>query len=289
LNAPVSPASLGVRVITPHSGVDAFTDAIRSIRSEFSQARGLAWRFFLRDTRADHRQSLLGYFWLVVPAVANALTWIFLNNQKVVSIDSGSVSYPVFVLTGTILWTAFNSSMMAMLGIVNSGRAMLSKVNFPHEALVYTAMLKSTTDSVLAALLLIPIVVVFHVTPHVTMLLFPLALAGGLVLGWSLGLVMIPIAALYGDVSRAIQLVLRFGFFLTPVVFALPPAGLARKLMLVNPVTPVIVSGRAWLAGSADAMPAAFAGVVAGSVMVGLIALVFYKVALPHLIERLGG
>ena len=286
--SPASP-NLAVRVITPHSGLNAFTEAISSLRTGFRPAAALAWRFFVRDTRAEHRQSLLGYFWLVFPALANTLTWIFLNNQKIVTIDSGSVPYPLFVLSGTILWSAFNASVMAMLNVVSAARSFLSKVNFPHESLIYAAVLKASTDSVLSALLLIPALFMYGAAGRAEAALFPLALLASLLLGSAIGLIVIPVAALYGDVSRVIQLVLRFGFFLTPVVFALPAHGLARRFMMLNPVTPLIVTGRAWLAGGAETMPGAFAGVAIGSVVVSIVGLVFYKIALPHLIERLGG
>lgn len=275
------------RVITPHSGLDAFKTAIRSLTGNFRQARLLAWRFFLRDTRADHRQSLLGYFWLVVPALANALVWVFLNSQNVINIDSGDVPYPLFVMTGTILWTAFNAALMAQLGVINNARPVLGKVNFPHEALVYSAFLKTLVDAFIAAMILVPTALILRAPLHASMILFPIALLASLFLGATLGLLAVPVAALYADVGRGVQLVLRFGFFLTPVIFPLPAPGFARTLMLLNPVTPVIVTGRAWLTGSAEAMPVAFAIVVLASLFLLSLSLVFYKVVLPHLIERL--
>lgn len=275
------------RVITPHSGLDAFRTAIASLTGNFPQARSLAWRFFLRDTRADYRQSLLGYFWLVVPALANALIWVFLNSQKVIRIDSGDVPYPVFVMTGTILWTAFNASLMAMLGVVNGARSFLGKVNFPHESLVYAAFLKALVDAFIASLVLVPTLLIFRIPAQPSMLLFPVALFASLLLGTTLGLLAVPIAALYSDIGRGVQLILRFGLFLTPVIFPLPAAGLARKLMLLNPATPIVVTGRAWLAGSGEAMPTAFLIVVLSSLFLLSLSLVFYKVTLPHLIERL--
>lgn len=283
-----SPA-LAVRVLEPYSGLDAFRQAVRSLWTSFDQARQLAWRFFLRDTRAEHRQSLLGYVWLVVPALANTVIWVFLNDQKIIQVNSGSVPYPLFVLTGTVLWTTFNSSLMAMLGVIGEARGMLAKVSFPHEALIYSAFLKSLLNAIITSLVLIPALFLFAAGWQSGMLLFPVALAASLLLGCALGLIAIPIATLYADVGRAVQLVLRVGFFLTPVIFALPPAGVARRLMLLNPVTPVITSGRAWLTGSGEAMPGAFLAVVAGCVIVLALGLLVYKVALPHLIERLGG
>jgi lipopolysaccharide transport system permease protein len=281
--------ALPVRVLEPHSGLDAFREAGGSLWTSFGQARQLAWRFFLRDTRADHRQSVLGYVWLLVPALANTVVWVFLNDQKIIEVNSGAIPYPLFVLAGVVIWTAFNASVMAMLSVIGEARGMLAKVSFPHEALVYSAFLKSLLNALITSLVLIPALLLFATRWQIEMLLFPVALIASLLLGCALGLIALPIAALYADVGRAVQLILRFGFFLTPVIFALPPAGMARRLMLLNPVTPVIASGRAWLAGSGEAMPGAFLAVVAGCVIVLALGLLVYKVALPHLIERLGG
>jgi lipopolysaccharide transport system permease protein len=174
-----------------------------------------------------------------------------------------------------------------MLGVVGSARGFLAKVNFPHEALVYSAALKSSLDALLAALLLIPAILLFGRTFSPQMLLFVVALGASLLLGWTVGLIMVPIAALYGDVSRAIQLALRFGFFFTPVIFALPAHGIAHRIMTVNPVTPILVTGRAWLTNSGEAMPGAFLFVTLACLATLPISLLLFKVALPHLIERL--
>lgn len=96
---PVSPrpkpsTELPVRIITPHSGLEAFVDAISSIVSNFSRSRDLAWRLLVRDTRAMYRQSLLGYFWLLLPPLATVFVWIFLNKQNLVHINTGEVPIP---------------------------------------------------------------------------------------------------------------------------------------------------------------------------------------------------
>ena len=286
-NHRLPPSELPVRVIVPHSGLDGFRYALRSLFTGFPQARELAWRFFLRDTRASHRQSLLGYFWLVFPPLVNTLVWVMLNKSDVIRIDSGAVPYPLFVLAGTVLWTAFNGAIVASMGVVGEARGVLAKVNFPHESLVYTAFLKSLVDAAIPAVLLLPALWIYHVPLQAAALLFPVSLIAALLLGLALGLILVPIASLYADVGRAVQLALRFGFFVTPVIFPLPAAGLARSFMCLNPLTPILVSGRTWLAGSGEAMPMTFVAVLAGSVLLAAAGLLFFKVAMPHLIERL--
>jgi lipopolysaccharide transport system permease protein len=288
LETPISISDeLPLRVITPNSGVGGIGKALRSLRSEWPQSSHLAWRFFLRDMRADHRQSVLGYLWLVFPPLANALVWIFLAGQKVVRIDSGAVAYPVFVLAGTLIWASFNTAVMAMLNVANQSRGILAKVNFPHESLVYSAFLKASVDSIIASLLLIPALWYFHVSIVPTTALYPVAVLAALVIGSALGLLMHPIAALYSDVGRGIQLVLRFGFFLAPVVFPLPTHGIARKIMLLNPATPAVLTGRAWLTGNSEAVVTPFCIIALISLLILVLALLLYKVTVVHLIERL--
>ncbi len=284
-NGPV--LTLEERVITPESGLDSFRKALASIAANWPQAWSLGWRFYTRDTSAEHRQSLLGYLWLLVPPLANTLVWVFLNDQDVVRIDSGGAPHTLFILSGTVLWTVMNGSLMAVLTVVNTARGVLAKVNFPHEALIYSAILKSLTDAVVASALLIPALFLFRIPMRAEMLLFPVALIACLLLGAVLALAILPLAALYSDVSRAVQLVLRFGFFLTPVIFQLPALGQARTFMLANPVAPLIVSGRTWLLGTGETFPTGVAAIVAASILVGGMGLVLYKVAMPSLIERL--
>lgn len=285
---PLPEAPLISHVMEPHSGLDAFHNAVRSMRTDVRQAGRLAWRFFVRDTAAGYRQSLLGYVWLVFPPLANTVVWVFLDSQEVIQINSGKVAYPLFVLSGAILWAAFNGSVMSMLGVVNSARGLLAKVNFPHESLVYSAFLTSAVDALIASVLLLPAVLMFDPHWRPEMLLFAVALFGSLMVGTTIGLLLLPIGVLYSDVSRAVQLVLRFGFFVSPVIFQVPRTGLARSIMLLNPITPIIVSGRSWLTGSAEAMPRAFIGVVVACFFLFAIGLLVYKVAVPHLVERLG-
>ena len=284
-----SHAQLGLqeRIITPHNGIEAFTDASRSMVRDWPFTRGLAWRMFLRDTRATYRQSFLGYFWLLLPALANTLVWVFLNGAKVVNIDSGDVPYPLFVFTGTVLWTAFNGSLVGAMSIIEEARGTLAKVNFPHESLILTAFGKSLLNTAATAIFVIPFLFLYHVEFRTTMLLFPLGMLATMLCGTALGLIVVPFAALFSDLGRAIHLGLRFGFFLTPVIFPVPKSGWGHQLMVLNPATSLFVTSRSWLIGGEPPMYLAFSLVVFASVILLTLGVVMLKVALPHIIERI--
>lgn len=280
-------SELPVKVITPHEGAEAFSFAFSSMIKDFSQSRALAWRMLLRDVRAMYRQSLLGYVWMILPPIATAFVWVFLNDRNLVNIETGDVPYTLFVLTGSILWAAFNGAMVSMQGIMGGAKNMLSKVNFPHEALVLTGFGKALLNSAIPMLVLIPALIVFDVDFQFSMFLFVVGFFTLILLGGAIGLIFVPIGALYGDVARALQLALRFGFFVTPVIYALPDSGATRTLLLLNPVTAPLVSARSWLLGGEDPVVMLMLVIAMVSLLLLVIGVIFFKVTMPHIIERL--
>ncbi len=86
---------------------------------------------------------------------------------------------------------------------------------------------------------------------------------------------------LFDDVPRFIVLVLSLLFFLTPIIYPLPSGGAFR----LNPITQLLDPSRSWLIG-AD-IPSGFYVVTALSLVGLVLAWLFYRLARPHVVERL--
>jgi lipopolysaccharide transport system permease protein len=71
------------------------------------------------------------------------------------------------------------------------------------------------------------------------------------------------------------------------VVFAMPKAGLAAKLFILNPLTPLILTARNWLTGGSPEYLLYFAGVSAAAFVLLLVSWIGYRLSLPILIERM--
>lgn len=248
----------------------------------------LAWQTFLRDTRTLFRGSFLGWFWIIAPTLANSAVWIFLSSS-VLTIDSISTPYPLFVFTGNLLWTAFNGGLIGGLSVLNEAKGTLSKVSFPHESLVLVVFYKALLNTCITALFLPVFLLLYPPAWRAEMLLFPAGLLFTLLGGLALGLILVPLTALFQDLSRAIQLGMRFAFFLTPVVFPLPASGFARSVMLWNPVTPLIVGSRGWLLGEEQPDIVSILSLTACSMGLLVLAVLALKISLPHIIERISG
>jgi len=287
MSRPVS--EMPVTVYTPSSALDRPGKLIAEMFRDVIDGWELSWRLFVRDTAALYRQSILGYFWAILPPVATSATFVFLNSQNILRAGATPIPYAAYVLIGTLLWQGFVDALNSPLKAVTANRNLLMKISFPREALILSGLFDVLFNAGIRLLLLIPVFVIFKISLTTSILLFPLGFAALVLLGLSLGLFLTPLGMLYTDIGRALTIVTTFWLFLTPVVYPPSKSPLAAFLSAINPVSPVIVTTRDWLI-SEPAMHLTGMFVVIGLSLVLLFAsAIVYRVALPHLIERMGG
>jgi lipopolysaccharide transport system permease protein len=76
---------------------------------------------------------------------------------------------------------------------------------------------------------------------------------------------------------------------LTPVVYPARTEGLAGLLATWNPVSPLITTARESLTAQSFSLLSAFGIVTAGAMIAVLLGLLGFRLAMPHLIARMGG
>jgi len=279
---------MDVRTYTPESGIRHPVALVREMVSDLSRCRGLAWRLFVRDIQAQYRQTVLGLLWAFLPPVATTAVFVLLNRGQILNVSDGiAVPYPVFVLSGMILWQTFGDAVQAPLRVVDSSAGLLSKINFPREALIVAAVGQSAFTSCIRLLLLVPIFVMYRMTPSYSALLFLLPYVVLLLMGSVIGVVASPFGILYKDVQRALPLMLQFWMLLTPVVYSRPDGGVLGLIAGLNPVSPLIESGRHWLVVGMAPPSGGFWLVTTATMAVALVSWVIFRVTLPVLMDRI--
>jgi lipopolysaccharide transport system permease protein len=219
--------------------------------------------------------------------LANTVVWIMLNGSGVVRVADTGIPYPAFVFTGTMIWQVLVESVQSPLQQVAAARSFLTKLKFPREALIVSGMIKQVLGVGIKLAILVPVVLLLGVKPDWHVLLVPLALLATMVTGMAMGLVISPIGMLYSDVGRVVPLFAQFLMYVTPVVFAMPASGRVAELIAINPATPLVLTGRAWLTGAETPVLVPFIVVASLSLVLLLLGALLFRVALPILIERL--
>lgn len=252
-------------------------------------AHELGSRLFIRNLKAQYRQSMLGFAWALIPPLVTAALWIFLKGNGVMAMGDTGMSYPVFVFTGTMLWQIFAESMQAPLKSVSSNKSMLAKINIPREGLLLAGLYEVLFNILIKLGLLILILLWFRqtVAPE-SLLLFPVGVLALVMAGFALGLALVPVGMLFSDIERGVSVALPFLMYLTPVIYPYPKSGTIATLMSFNPMAAILPQARNWL----TAQPAADNHLfwIWSAIFLGLflLALVVYRIAMPMIIERIG-
>lgn len=280
---------LETRFYSPEPAIQHPLTLMKDLVYDINAGRELAWRLFTRDLKAQYRQTYFGYIWAFLPPLVASITFIFLQSQGITNIETGGIPYAAFAIMGTLLWQTFVESMQSPLLAVTNAKPMLAKINFPREAILMAGMYLVLFNFLIRLVLLAGVMVVWQVVPGATIICFPIMMLGLGLCGFALGLLLVPIGGLYGDVAKAIPILTGFWMLLTPVVYPARADGLAGVLAVWNPVSPLISTARASL--TSQPLDGLFAAVIVLviSLFASLIGLLAFRLIMPHLIERMGG
>ncbi|KQS95209.1 ABC transporter permease [Chryseobacterium sp. Leaf394] len=267
-----------------------FFQELKSIFQDTKSSNFLAYQMAKRDLQSQYRQSFLGFFWAFMPIITNSLVWIFLSSSGTVNINADqSLPYIAFVVIGTTLWSIFSETLFIPLTSVNGARGLLSKINFPKEALLMSGLYKMIFNLILKLILIVGVLVVYGINPGVGILYFPLILAVIIVFSLSVGLLFTPIGLIYTDISKIVTTGVSFMMYITPVVYAVPKQGLFKKLFELNPLTFLFNDARSSLTNM-NLQNITFSLVLAGiSFILMLVGMVIFRKSMPIIIEKIGG
>jgi lipopolysaccharide transport system permease protein len=215
--------------------------------------RFLFAQLFRRELRQKYKGSALGVLWYVVnPLVLmGAYTLMFGFLFKVQS----HKDYPIFLMVGLVIWTFFQTSVMAAAESLILQGTLVRKARFPREG-IPAASVSVQFVTLLAVLVLVVAVAVpirGSFTPWLLLIPVLVALLYCFVLGC--GLIVSVLHAHFRDVMPVLAAALLPWFFLTPIFFAadrsLGPIKhhpwLGTILNWVNPLAPFIEAVRAIL------------------------------------------
>ena len=277
-----------IRIIyTPESQIRRPKKLWELMWRDLLASRELAWRLLIRDISAKYRQSFLGIFWAIIPAIVTAVGFTLAKSGGVINLGNTELPYPAYVMFSMTLWQTFVEALQGPIQAVTKAKAMLAKINFPREALILAKLGEVFFNFSIKLLLIVGLFIWFKMPVTWSLILAPVALVHLVMLGTFLGLLLAPIGVLYQDFSMGLTLATSFWLFLTPVVYPVPSEGLFGTIVKLNPVTPLLVTTRELATTGFVSNPQGFwlASIFA---LLGLfLTWIFYRVAMPYVVERM--
>lgn len=253
----------------------------------FKDSFYLAKQLSSRDIKAKYRQSVFGIIWDIFPVLMSASIWIFLQGSGTINLLETGMAYPVFVIIGTTFWSMITDCLTLTIDSVNSNKSIITKINFPKEALITLGIIKFGLNFTIKFSLIIIVLLVFKINISLSIVfLIPLLLITFLTF-LSIGIIITPLGILYHDIGRIIPILMQILMYISPVMYLAPKDGLMKWLMHYNPLYYIITNLRNTLTGQ-DLTHLGFLSILAiVSIVLFLLSLIIYKIAMPIITERM--
>ncbi|MEM8829027.1 MAG: ABC transporter permease [Cyanobacteria bacterium P01_G01_bin.19] len=274
-------------VHTPESQMRRPVQLWKMMWQDLLASRELAWQLVKRDIKAKYRQSFLGIFWAIIPPIVTAAGLTLAKSGGVVNLDNTELPYPAYVMFSMTLWQTFVESLQGPVQAVTKSKAMLARINFPREALIIAKLGEVFFNFGIKLVLIIGLFIWFKMPVTWSAILAPVALIHLVMLGTFFGLLLAPMGALYQDFSLGLTLATSLWLFLTPVVYSAPREGFFGLVVELNPVTHLLVTTRELATTGAVSNPQGFWLVSFFALFGLLVTWIFYRVAMPYIVERI--
>lgn len=257
--------------------------------------RHLLRYFALGAVQRTYRATVLGWVWLLLRPLIPVLisTLVF---SEFAGLEAGPVPYFLFFLVGTAIWSLFEESVMWATRSLQIHGRVLTKLYFPRLILPLATLAPAMVEFGINLVLIIATLAYFLITegrlfltlgPH--LLLLPAAAGLALTLAFGLGLWTAVLGAETRDVRFTLRYIMRFWFFLTPIIYplALVPAEW-RWLAAANPMTPVVQLFRQGIIGEQSEITGSQVTIAIGLMIVLLASgLWFFSRAEAEAVDRL--
>lgn len=254
---------------------------------DLRKSRELTVTLFIRDLKAQYRQSILGYLWIIIPPSFTTLTFYFLSEMEVLNIGQTSLPYPLFAFIGTMLWQLFSETMLSPINSLSSNTGILIQVNLPKDSIILAGLGSVFFNFIVRLILISPILIMWDIPFLQGIPFIVLGVISLMTLGLAVGIILCPIGLLFKDIQKIMNLVMGFAMLVTPVVYPINPDNpISVKAYQYNPVAPLISFSRdSFTTIPTDAFPVTL--ITSISLVILVVGWLLLRVSYSHVISRI--
>ena len=205
------------------------------------QHRELIWNLTVVDLKNRYQNTALGFFWSLLSPLLMALVLYFVFRH----LWGHEQDFAINLLVGIMAWQFFATGTSSSLPAIVRNSGLVTKLYIPRQILILSNALTTLINSLLAFLVLLPIIFVLAGNLPITVLLFiPIHLVFFFFI-YGAGLLLSSLFVYFRDISQIWEVLTRVLFFCSPIFYPLSivPASIMNYYMF-NPVTQFIIMYR---------------------------------------------
>ena len=219
---------------------------------EFWEFRELLYFLVWREVKIRYKQTAIGAAWAIIqPLFTMVIFSIFFG--RLAKVPSDGIPYPVFSLSGTVIWTFFANGLTQSSGSLVENSNLISKIYFPRLIVPVASVLSGLVDFAIGFSLLLIFIAANGIHPTMRILWLPAFLLLAIATALGAGLWLSALNVEYRDVRYVVPFLVQLWMFATPVAY---PSSLLhepfRTIYALNPLAGVVEGFRWALLGSSQ-------------------------------------
>jgi len=252
--------------------------SLRQLVREVWASRHMMAMLARKDFFVRFRRSSFGILWAVgLPLIqAIVLAVVF---TRVIRIQTGT-SYPVFIYSGLVGWTYFNTTLTTASTAIVDGADLTNRIYFPRAILPLVVVGANLYAFVVTPFLVIGMALILGVGLDWHLVLFVPATLLMVALTTAFALLTSALHVYFRDVRYIVQAAMSVWFWVTPLIYPLKRLHghpVLEKLVELNPVTGVVEVFRAAVVGPDPSWPTPVVACLVWIALLGTIAALMHR------------
>ncbi len=207
--------------------------------------RDLLRELVSRDMKLRYKRSVLGIAWSLLNPLAQLLIFIFLFRRV---LPLNIPNYPLFVFSGVLAWSWFQSSLLLAAGAITDNRDLIKRPGFPAAILPVVTVMSNMIHFLLALPILLLFLMLSGLRPTGAFVALPLVIAVQFLLILSLAYLVATFHVTFRDTQHLLGVLLLLLFYLTPVFYDASAVPARYRLVYrLNPMMHMLDAYRAIL------------------------------------------
>ena len=211
-----------------------FLTASKALLKQAIDYRWQIWLTIKKKIHATYQQDVFGLFWSIVMPIIPMTVYMVLAHIKVFkTVDDMPFVY--YIAMGMLIWLLMSTIIHTLMLSIKSEKSILTTTNFPVFPTLLSRLGAVLHDTVIRFIVLIIIVIWYQIGISITSLLLALlSLLPAITFAFGLGMMLSILDVVVQDTRRLVLLGLRYGLFLSSVIFPFPDSGIAGAINQFN-------------------------------------------------------
>ena len=209
-----------------------------------SRNRAILREMVSTDFKVRYQNSVLGYMWsLLKPLFLFAILYVVFT--YIIPLGKGVAHYPVYLLTGIIMWNFFVESTTIGASSVVARGDLIRKISIPRYLVVLSSSLSALINLGLSLIVVFIFALFNGVMPSFSwLLIFPI-IVELFIFAQGVSFLLATLYVKFRDITYIWEICLQAGFYATPIIYPLlnVPAQY-HKWFFINPMAQIIQDAR---------------------------------------------